>query len=149
MKINKSAIVLLLMLATVFCAHAQDSKKDKIKALKVAFFTERLELSSQEAEAFWPVYNTYWDKRTEMHHSQYNEVFKKIGDSNLSEDDSAKLLKKYLTIEAEEEDLDRDFFNKISKTISAKKALLLIKAEDEFKRKLIAEYRQKHDDKKN
>ena len=34
---------------------------DKIKSLKIAFITERLNLSSDEAAVFWPVYNEHED----------------------------------------------------------------------------------------
>ena len=33
--------------------------KDKIRTLKVEFITEKLNLSSVEAEKFWPIYNVF------------------------------------------------------------------------------------------
>ncbi len=36
--------------------------KDKIKSLKIAFITERLDLSTKEAQTFWPIYNEYEEK---------------------------------------------------------------------------------------
>jgi hypothetical protein len=41
-------------------------KKDQIKALKVAFFTTELDLSTKEAEKFWAIYNTFDDKQFEI-----------------------------------------------------------------------------------
>ena len=38
--------------------YSQD-RSDRIEALKIAFITKQLQLSSQEAEKFWPVYNGY------------------------------------------------------------------------------------------
>ena len=34
-------------------------KAERIQALKIAFITQRLELSSEEAQRFWPIYNNY------------------------------------------------------------------------------------------
>lgn len=34
--------------------------KERIKALKVAYITKELNLTSAEAEKFWPVYNDYF-----------------------------------------------------------------------------------------
>ena len=31
----------------------------KLQALKIAFITQKLQLTSAEAEKFWPVYNQY------------------------------------------------------------------------------------------
>ncbi len=42
--------------------HAQKSnneKQEKLEALRIAFFTKQLELSPEEAQKFWPVYNNY------------------------------------------------------------------------------------------
>ena len=33
--------------------------QDRIKAQKIAFFTEKIQLTVQEAERFWPVYNEF------------------------------------------------------------------------------------------
>lgn len=36
-----------------------DSKAEKIQALKIAFITQKLQLTPDEAQKFWPVYNQY------------------------------------------------------------------------------------------
>ena len=36
-----------------------DTRAEKIQALKIAFITNKLQLSPDEAEKFWPVYNQY------------------------------------------------------------------------------------------
>lgn len=38
------------------------SEKDKVEALRIAFISKRVELTTAEAEKFWPVYNEYNDK---------------------------------------------------------------------------------------
>ena len=56
-------ILLILSISFIsFCAQAQEdnaTKKEKIQALKIAFITQKLELTSDEAQRFWPVYNRY------------------------------------------------------------------------------------------
>ena len=37
----------------------RDKIKDKVKAQRVAYITQELELSETEAQKFWPIYNTY------------------------------------------------------------------------------------------
>ena len=55
---KKLMLVVFLLATTVFYAqHKPDC--DKIKTLKIAFLTERLSLNTQEAQAFWPIYNQY------------------------------------------------------------------------------------------
>lgn len=56
--------LLILSLACIsFFAKAQGDdpakKADKIQALKTAFITQKLQLTSEEAQKFWPVYGNY------------------------------------------------------------------------------------------
>ncbi|WP_165749002.1 hypothetical protein [Cellulophaga sp. Z1A5H] len=134
----------LLMFACAF-SFGQQKDWDKIRTLKVAFITERLNLSSKEAQTFWPIYNEYQTKREELYVKGHEEIRKKFDESEkLSESDSAKLLDKYLLYENEEEALEQTYLKKIEKVISSKKTLLLIRSEGDFKRKLIKQYRDKH-----
>ena len=57
------------MLLFPFAGIAQQlspEQQEKYEALKVAFLTEELSLSSKEAQAFWPVYNEMDEKLTEI-----------------------------------------------------------------------------------
>jgi hypothetical protein len=53
-------------------------KREQIKVLKAAFFTE-IGFTTSEAEKFWPVYNTYDDKQFELRH-QKNEILCKTNE---------------------------------------------------------------------
>ncbi len=53
-----------------------------------------------------------------------------------------ELLKKYLAIETEEEALDSNFYKQVADAISAKKTLLLFRAEHDFRRQLIRQMQQ-------
>ena len=60
----KNLILILILSAGSFSmASAQndnrEQKTEKVQALKIAFITQKLELTSEEAQRFWPVYNRY------------------------------------------------------------------------------------------
>ncbi|MDC6389475.1 hypothetical protein PP182_12330 [Maribacter sp. PR1] len=130
-----------LMLFTAM-SFAQDRSREKIKSLKVAYLTEQLDLTSKEAQDFWPVYNEYEKKRHELRHKQWVEIKSKLKDvSGLNEQGAQNLLDSYIKIEEQEEELDKDYLNEISKVISAKKTLILMRSEEDFKRQLIKQYR--------
>lgn len=137
---NKLFITVLLLFTTL--SFAQDRSREKIKALKVAYLTEHLELTSEEAQEFWPVYNEYESKRNELRKKQWVEIKSKLKEvGSLNEQEAQSLLSAYLKIEEEEEELEKDFLNNVSKVISAKKTLLLMRSEEDFKRQLIKQYR--------
>ncbi len=132
----------MLFSIQIYGQHKPD--RDKIKALKVAFFTEHLDLTSKEAEAFWPLYNKYDDERNVLREREHNEIRYKLKEMNgLSEKEAVTLLNTYLEMEEEEEELDRAFLKNLSKVITAKKTLLLLRTEDDFKRQLIRQYRSR------
>ena len=138
---NKLFIAVCMLLTTL--SFAQGGSMEKIKALKVAYMTEHLELTSKEAQEFWPVYNEYEKERHELRHKQWVEIKSKLKDvSALNEKEAQNLLTSYIKIEEEEEKLEKNFLNKISKVISAKKTLVLMRSEEDFKRQLIKQYRQ-------
>lgn len=142
--IKTLSCALLLVSALSHAQHKPD--KNKIKSLKVAFITERLDLSSDEAQRFWPIYNTYQEDRNAMREREHKQIRSKIRDSDdLTEKESSKLLEQYLTFEEEEEELDKDFIKEVSKVISAKKTLLLLRSEHEFKKQLLKHYRNNKD----
>lgn len=138
---SKFILVIFLLFSALSIAQ-QKPDWEKIKSLKVAFITEKLSLSSKEAQEFWPVYNTYEDKRDALRKREHTEIKNKIRNvESLSEKESAQLLKQHLQLEEEEEELDNEFLKEISAVISSKKTLLLLRSEEEFKRQLIRQYR--------
>ncbi|WP_291961998.1 hypothetical protein [Maribacter sp.] len=139
---NKYIVIIFLFVTTLsFGQRNQDW--EKINSLKVAFITEKLSLSSKEAQEFWPVYNEYQEKRNALRKKSHNQIRGKIKDSNtLTEKEAENLLALHIQIEEEEEALDSSFLKKVSKVITAKKTLLLLRSEEEFKRQLMKQYRQ-------
>ena len=60
----KKLYMILTFIGMAFFAHAQDEqepgkKQQDIEALKVAFISRELELTPEEAQQFWPLYNQY------------------------------------------------------------------------------------------
>ncbi len=57
----KKYILLLFALGSFLLINAQKrgGGEDKVQALKIAFITQKLDLTTEEAQKFWPVYNVY------------------------------------------------------------------------------------------
>lgn len=138
-----SKLFLPILLFTVLISFGQNKPhREKIKSLKVAFITERLELNSKEAQQFWPVYNKYEENREELRQKHRTQIKSKLREATaLTEKEAEDLLNRHISFEDEEEKLDKVFLKEISKVISARKTLLLLQSEDDFKRQLIKQYR--------
>ncbi|SDL88291.1 hypothetical protein [Kriegella aquimaris] len=146
-RLKKISTLAILLTASVFYGQREKQDWDKIKALKVAFITEQLSLTSEEAQSFWPLYNEYESNRYALRRKEHDQIRDKIKDaSNLSEKAASDLLDQYLSFEEEEEELDKIFLKKAAKIISAKKSLMLIRSEEDFKKQLIRRFHQKKGD---
>lgn len=140
----KKIMVLALLLTTTLSYGQHRPDGEKIKALKVAFITERLDLSTEEAQVFWPIYNNYQENREALRKRERTQIRNKIRDAAaLSEKEAKALLLQYISIKEEQEELNKSFVNEISTVITAKKTLLLLRSEEGFKRQLIKQYRHK------
>jgi Spy/CpxP family protein refolding chaperone len=148
MKIKNILPLLLFLVSFSFYAQSDklDEKREKIKAYKVSFLTTELELTSTEAEKFWPIYNTYDDKQFELRHEKMKTYLRRLDDDNinsLSEKDAATLLAQIESTDKELYLLREKYMTNLKKVLSAKKILKLKKSEDDFNRKLLKQYRDK------
>ena len=135
-------LIILVLLFTVF-SYGQRGNREKIKSLKVAFITDKLDLTSTEAQQFWPVYNKFEEKREALRQTERIEIRNKMQDaSELSETEATTVLGKLIRFKVDAEKLDQAFLSEIQKVLSAKKTLILMRSEEEFKRQLIKQYRQ-------
>lgn len=71
----------------------QDSDGSRIEALKIAYITKKLNLSPDEAQKFWPVYNNYANEMREVRREQRRNNTSEIE----TEEKILKIRKKYNT----------------------------------------------------
>ena len=66
--------IILLFISSVSFSQDFKEKREKVKALKVAYITEQLELTTEEAQKFWPLYNAFDDKQAELRHEKMRAI---------------------------------------------------------------------------
>jgi len=145
MNINKNIlIVLFLLFSTTLMFGQRRPDKEKIKSLKVAYITERLDLTSSEAQAFWPIYNAHEEQMESYRNQERSQIYSKLKDmESLSDQETETLFKELIILENQKHAANQQFLKDIRKVVSAKKTFLLLKTENGFKRRLLQQYRQK------
>jgi hypothetical protein len=145
---NNSKIIFLALLFVSLNFYAQGEsmkeKREQIKVLKAAFFTTEIGFTTTEAEKFWPVYNTYDDKQFELRHQKMKSYVKRMSDGSLDKinEKEAKLF--LAQIEGTEEELflvRKRFLQNLRTFLPAVKIVKLKKAEEDFNKKLLQQYR--------
>ncbi|WP_452232000.1 sensor of ECF-type sigma factor [Lacinutrix sp. MEBiC02595] len=146
MKKSIITLFILFLSVTAFSQNDRQEKEDKIKALKVAYITENLNLSTSEAEKFWPVYNGY-EAQQQSVRSEYHNKKRDINFETLTETEAQKLLDELDALNAKRNNAYENYKLALKKVLSAKQILLLKNTEDNFKRKMFNEYKKRKESK--
>lgn len=135
----KKLILSILILFITVSVCAQRPTPERIRAQKVAFITNQLDLSALESQKFWPIYNTYEATVSELRKSEMRDIRQKMrnGGGSLSNSDADNLLQRYLDFENSMYQAKVTLINNLKSVISAKKILKLKAAEEAFNKKLL------------
>jgi len=145
MKIPK--IIFLFVLLTTSFSFAQPllkQKKEQIKALKVAYITDELNLTAEEAAKFWPLYNAFEDKQKEFKQEKKRAYIDRMDGSEIdkmTDKEATAFLTQMENTEDEMYQLRKKFITSLKGVIPPVKIIKLKKAEEGFNRKLLKQYR--------
>jgi len=147
---KKLSIILILLVFSFTQLIAQEKREgdehemfEKIKAEKISFFTSKIDLTSSEAEQFWPVYNEFEKKRFEIQRQKHD--FERMPDekfTSLSESEIEKMTSNYVGSFEKEAQLLKEYNKQFLKILPKKKVLILYRTENEFRSHLIREYKR-------
>jgi Spy/CpxP family protein refolding chaperone len=113
-------------------------KMEKIKTYKIAFITEKLNLTPEEAEKFWPVYNSHMKEMEQLQKTRFDNIPNAPKDmEDLTKEEAEAAVDEILDNEKNILDLKIEFKNKLKPILSAKKILRLFDAEREFRMELM------------
>ncbi|MBZ9788130.1 hypothetical protein LB456_11735 [Psychroflexus sp. CAK57W] len=139
--IKKNILLFVFALIFGFNGNAQDTESDKIEQLKIAFFTEELNLSASEAKRFWPVYTKHNNKYEKLRSTEWSDIKSGLNTiKDMSQEKSNQLLNDYLAYKRTRVEYREDFVNNLKEVISPKQIMMLKKAEYDFHKKLLKQY---------
>lgn len=139
----------LLIVSLTLKGFSQDAgRRERIKALKVAYITEQLEFTASEAQKFWPVYNAFEDQEQLLRRENYSKR-KETDVGSLSEQEAKKMIEDMLNTEKKKLELRETFIKDLQKILSSKKIIKLKITEDQFNKKMFEEYKKRRNSKKD
>jgi hypothetical protein len=143
-KLQVLSLLFLVFLLNTLTGHAQNrnfgngQQRDKIDAQKIAFITDQLQLTPDEAEKFWPVYNQYNTQKEELSRDFMKGVLKfRKNPEAMSDKDASDLADSYIRHAQKMVDLQKDCHLKLKEVLPPKKLLKLYNVEREFQRLLL------------
>lgn len=130
-------IVFLTCLTALVSAQPGDAKRDKIDALRASFIAKKVSFSTQESQAFWPLYNEMNDKQDALRKTfklQYNA---KTNFDFQTDKEAEAYLNAELNLKQKEYEIYKEYYEKFKKILPVKKVAALRRAEEDFKKELI------------
>ncbi|PIF06679.1 MAG: hypothetical protein CSA36_00340 [Draconibacterium sp.] len=146
-----SIVFFFLLYATNLTAQEKNHKNrwQRFQSEKIPFLTIKLDLTPEEAQKFWPVYNEFEKERWKVQKSRRDlEMKSRNSGDKLSENEIISLTREYATSLKTEGELNEKYNEKFLKILPPKKVLILYKAENEFRVHMIRMYRDRKGNKK-
>lgn len=145
-----SVLCLLAVLATGALAQEQHQQRgrqgrdgegwrERVRAEKVAFLTEQIDLTESEAQVFWPIYNQLQKEQRESFEAvrkAYEAMEKGVNEGKTGKE-MEKLVEAYVNAKDKNEGIETKYLNKLMKALPAEKVARYYVAEEKFRHQQI------------
>ncbi|MEM8966608.1 MAG: hypothetical protein AAGE93_09330 [Bacteroidota bacterium] len=128
-------IILSLCLGTTVSTFAQ-RPIEKIETARIAFLTERLSLTPETAQQFWPVYNQWDEQRRELKKEEFR-LRRSVKTDGLTNETAQQHIDEYFALKERQLTLEKNMAEELSEVLSSTQMLQLIRAEAEFQRVIL------------
>lgn len=113
---------------------------EQIKAARIAFLTSRLDLTTEQGQVFWPVFNEYEKRKSELG-KKYGQKKRSLVSNrdyeNMSDEAANKMLDTYLEQKEAEAKIEKEYLTKFKEVLSPQQTWKLVRFEGEFRRSLM------------
>ncbi len=139
---KKVILTMLVALIAGFQSQAQnipqgkENARSKLEAARIAMITERLNLTPEQAEKFWPLYNQYAQERRALQQEAL-KAREGLDMQHLTEEQSQQLIKAHQKFKQEKLNLENKYAAKMNTVISARQMVALRRAEDDFRKMVL------------
>lgn len=137
---NSRIALLAILLVSGLSTFAQNKKpaRDRVEAMKIGFMTDRLNLTPDEAKAFWPVYNSYSDELQKLRKGRRENIINARDNfDEMNDADLEKTVDNEIIFRQSELEILKKYHPQFKSILPIRKVARLYKAEEDFKRKLL------------
>lgn len=142
---NLILLSLFLCVTQVVSAQRHQGKNNEIESYKVAYLTNKLELSPDEAKVFWPIYNNWQKEQADLRAERIQKMisFKKIDEiDELSDNQVEALLANELNFKQKALNIERKYYLQLKSGLPIKVVGRYYRAQESFKKELLNKYRE-------
>jgi len=134
----KTIITMLsfVFLVSPLVAQKNNEARNKIQRARIGLISERLNLTPEQAEKFWPLYRQFLDQKKSIQ-TQFKDRLGGIDPKNATEEETKKVLELRLELKQRELSLEKEYSERLLNVITSKQLVSLRQAEQEFRKKLL------------
>ncbi len=146
MTLKKILPILFILISVQVYSQGFREKKEQLKAMKIAFITDKLNLTPDEATKFWPILNEFEAKQEQIRRQKMKSFIDRMDEDDLdkmNEKDASALLSQMESTEEERHQMRKKFVISLKNILPSIKIIKLIKAEEEFKKTLLRQYKER------
>lgn len=119
----------------------RDKRHERMEAQRIAYITNELELTTEEAQRFWPIYNQLQEEKKAMRPDREKE--RALDMDNISDAEASRLVQEHLQRQEKELQLRKTYFAKLNGVLSPQKQLKLVRLEGKFRKDILKKYKKR------
>lgn len=142
----RTTIIFFTLLLFGLSVNGQENRqklRDQIESRRVAYLSEKLDLTPEEAQQFWPVFNAYKKDLSDCRMDK-----ERFGNSELSAEESETVLNEYIDKEQKAVDFKKNYIPKMKSIIGPQRTLKVFILDRKFKETMMRELKQNRDHRK-
>ncbi|MNE35487.1 hypothetical protein D3C80_1292480 [compost metagenome] len=135
---------MLFLLPTISMAQRGGERNNEIESYRIAYLTQKLDLTAEEAQVFWPIYNDWQNEQKALRKERAQKMisFRKITEiEELSDTEIQALITNDFSFKQRDLNLDKKYYYKLKSSLPIKIVGKYYRAQEAFKRELLAKYR--------
>lgn len=145
----KRFTIIFIVLFSYFSIFGQGEggpNKERIEAMRVGFITKRLNLTTEEAQKFWPIFNQYSAEMDKLREdSRLMKKAAKEGFTTMSDKEVEQVSDEFILQKRKEWEVSDKYHKEFKKVLPIRKVAALYKAERDFKLHIIKELRDRNE----
>ena len=135
----------LLFYVPMFLQAQNRGPNQEIEAYKVAWLTQKLELSPDEAKIFWPIYNDWQREQLALRKERVQNLisFRKTTEiDDLSDSQVQTLITNEFNFKQRDLNIEKKYYNLLKSNLPIKVVGKYYRAQETFKKELLSRYQR-------
>ncbi len=117
-----------------------EEQRERIESMRVAYITRTLDLSSEQAQQFWPLYN---EMQKELRANREKVADTEDSPMDLTEEEAEKKLDAWMNRLEAEVNILKSYQSRFADILDKRQVLALYQSENQFKRQMLRRVRNR------